>query len=322
MATDTDEGKSTTNMPDEAFSVLGNETRLEILRTLGEASEPLRFSELFDRIDYGDAPNFNYHIKRLKGFFIEDTGEGYVLRPEGKRVVKAVLAGFMTEKPVLERTPVDTPCFLCGGDEMEVNYRNGVIGVFCPECGGTRDGTSPTMRWADESATDIVGNVGLPSAGVRNRSPTDVLRVGVLWSCWMAHASARDVCPECSAPVDHSVHVCEHHESGGGRCEACGQRSAITVTTTCTHCIRDQRYNFSALLLAEPDVMAFMIDHGIDPLVPRAFHHSSLEEEIISTDPFEARFTFTADDETLTLTVNDDLSVVDVTKGQATEAER
>lgn len=321
MTIDTDREESTVDVPADAFSIVGNETRLRILQTLGEAGEPLRFSELFDRIDYADASNFNYHVKQLKGYFIEEADDGYVLRPEGKRVVKAILAGFMSEKPVVERTEVETPCFLCGGDEMEVSFRNGVIGVFCPPCGGKRDGSSPNVGRADEAATDSIGHVGLPSAGVRNRTPTDILRVGELWSCWMAHASARDVCPECSAPVDHSIQVCENHETGDERCEACGQGSGIKVTTTCTHCIRDQNYDYSVLLLADLDVMAFMLDHGIDPLVPRAFHHSSLEEELISTDPFEARFTFSADGDTLSLTVNDDLSVVDVTKGRATDAE-
>lgn len=318
----TGQTESLAETPDEMFSVIANETRLEVLRTLGEADDPLRFSELFERVDYSDAPNFNYHLKRLKGHFIEDTETGYVLLPEGERVVKAVLAGFMSDKPEVERAQVDTACFMCGGDEMEVSYRNGGIRVFCPECQGSGDPSHPpTGTESDESDSDLIGNVGLPSAGVWNRSPTDILRVGELWSCWMAHASARNVCPECSAPIDHSVQVCDDHATGDGRCETCGLHSGVTVTSTCTHCIRDQRFDFAALLLANPDVMAFMIDHGLDPLIPRAFHHSSLEADILSTDPLKAHFTFSAGDETLTLTVDDDLDVVDVTRSHDPEAE-
>jgi hypothetical protein len=38
------------------------------------------------------------------------------------------------------------------------------------------------------------------------------------------------------------------------------------------------------------------------------------EEEVYSREPFEARFTFSADGDTLSLTVGDDLQVVDVSR--------
>ena len=45
--------------PDEAFTIVGNETRIQILQTLGEADEPLVFSELYDRVEYDTTANFN-----------------------------------------------------------------------------------------------------------------------------------------------------------------------------------------------------------------------------------------------------------------------
>jgi len=41
--------------PDDAFAVLGNETRMEILRALGDADGPLPFSELHDRVGTRDS---------------------------------------------------------------------------------------------------------------------------------------------------------------------------------------------------------------------------------------------------------------------------
>ena len=67
--------------------------------------------------------------------------------------------------------------------------------------------------------------------------------------------------------------------------------------------------------------MKFLIEHGIDPIAPEAFHLSSLDERILSTDPFKARFTFTADGDALTLTVDDDLVVVDVTEDAASDSD-
>jgi len=58
----------------------------------------------------------------------------------------------------------------------------------------------------------------------------------------------------------------------------------------------------------------------IDPIAPDAFHLSAIEETILSTDPFEARFTLTVDDEELALTVGDDLSVVDVSGHERPES--
>lgn len=75
MPTDAETGRATALPPDDAFDVLGNETRLGILRVLGEADGPLSFSALFDRVDYDTSGNFSYHLKRLEGHFIRETDD-------------------------------------------------------------------------------------------------------------------------------------------------------------------------------------------------------------------------------------------------------
>jgi hypothetical protein len=67
--------------------------------------------------------------------------------------------------------------------------------------------------------------------------------------------------------------------------------------------------------------MSFLIDHGIDPVQPEAFHLTAAEETVHSTDPFEASFAFTAGGETITLTVDDDFEVVDVSRREATPSD-
>lgn len=114
MPSDTGPAETATQLsPEEAFSVLGDETRLAILRTLGDAADPLSFSALFDRVDYDDPSNFNYHLKKLTDHFVHKTADGYVLRQAGRRVVEAVLAETPAAEPRLERTQIDRPCFLC-----------------------------------------------------------------------------------------------------------------------------------------------------------------------------------------------------------------
>ena len=59
-----------------------------------------------------------------------------------------------------------------------------------------------------------------------------------------------------------------------------------------------------------------MTGHGIDPFASNAFHLRACTEEILSADPLRARYTFTADGDALTLTVGDDLTVVEVSTDQ------
>ena len=66
--------------------------------------------------------------------------------------------------------------------------------------------------------------------------------------------------------------------------------------------------------------MAFMAAHGIDPFASDAFHLRSCTEELLSTDPLRARYTFTTDGDALTLTVDKDLNVVEVMKDQSDES--
>lgn len=50
MTSEADEENTMILSPDDAFTVVGNDTRMEILQTLGEADQPLSFSELRERI--------------------------------------------------------------------------------------------------------------------------------------------------------------------------------------------------------------------------------------------------------------------------------
>lgn len=296
--------------PSDAFSILGDETRLQILQVLGAAAGPLAFSKIEDRLPGGRVSNFNYHLGKLEGHFVRKTGDGYELRQAGRRVLEAVLSGAVTEAPELDRTRIDWPCFLCG-EPVEVGYREERVGMYCPSCRGTRGDDSATASSRDAPAEDVLGFLSLPPAGVRDRSPAEVLRAASILTTTEAMAVARGVCPRCSATVSHTVEVCDSHEPGGGHCPDCDQRFGITIDQECSNCVYAITSPFATHLLADPHLIAFMVDHEIDLLDANGFHLAALAEELVSTDPFEARFTFTADGESLTLTVDDDLDVVD-----------
>jgi DNA-binding transcriptional ArsR family regulator len=82
--------------PEEAFSVLGNELRLAILRTLREVDEAT-YSELKAGVGVIDSGRFNYHLSKLVGHFVARVEGGYRLRPPGEQVVRAIDAGMFAE---------------------------------------------------------------------------------------------------------------------------------------------------------------------------------------------------------------------------------
>jgi hypothetical protein len=72
----TEQAKADVDESIEAFDLLANEIRLDILRTLGEAmagdgKTPISFSELQRRVGVEDNGRFNYHLDRLLGTFVE-----------------------------------------------------------------------------------------------------------------------------------------------------------------------------------------------------------------------------------------------------------
>lgn len=305
-----------TRAPDEAFAVLGDETRLRILRELGETGEPLAFSELFDRIDYSDSSNFGYHLDKLVGEFVHKTDDGYDLREAGSRVVEAVLSGVVTDEPVLEPTPVDRPCPFCS-DPVEVAFQEERVVLHCPHCPGMFEESE-----SEENGFDDYGNLGvlfLPPRGVHSREPGEVLRAAEIWTATELQAVAEGVCRRCSAPIKHSTEACADHDPAGGQCEACGHRFGSRFTATCTTCPFEVWAPLVTPLAGQAEVKGFLIDHGIDPISSEAFvfMKAAVEETIRSTDPVEVRFTLTADGDSLGVTVGEELSIVDVTRGTA-----
>lgn len=305
--------ESTTLSPDDAFGALGNETRVAILRALGDADSPLPFSELYDRVDVDDTGGFNYHLDRLVGHFVRETDEGYELARPGSRVVEAVLSGAVTDAPVLERTVVDHPCPLCGAP-VAVTFRDERVELYCTECAG-KYGSGATAA-ADERG--YLGYHPLPPAGLQGRDATETLRAAVTWGHLELMAASGELCPRCSARLDREVEACRDHDASDGLCATCGNRDAVSVSLTCTNCIYDEGGSAIVGLAGAPPLLAFLTTRGYDLVSPEGDGHPAVsrvlndyEETVESTDPFRATFTFSVDGDELELTVDEDLAVVE-----------
>jgi DNA-binding transcriptional ArsR family regulator len=77
--------------PDRALSLLSNETRIEILRVLAVAEEEtVPFSTLRKRVGTDDSGQFNYHLNRLTGHYVQRTTDGYALCQAGIDALEAI----------------------------------------------------------------------------------------------------------------------------------------------------------------------------------------------------------------------------------------
>lgn len=127
------------------------------------------------------------------------------------------------------------------------------------------------------------------------------------------------VCPDCGSTVDRSVAVCEDHDAAGSLCGNCDGRHPTRIHLDCTHCISEWNGRFDNGLLSTAELQRFLLRHGLNLVAPTTniWALVEYEEEVLGTDPFEARYTFSIEDESLRLTVDDDLQVASEPSGSA-----
>ncbi|MFB6361156.1 MAG: ArsR/SmtB family transcription factor [Halobacteriales archaeon] len=322
MAADSEQGDAFLS-PDDAFAVLGNETRMEILRTLARTESPQSFSELREQVGVSDSGQFNYHLDKLDGHFISKSDEQYSLQPPGQRVIEAVFSGAVTETPVVDRAEIDVACPYCEA-AVEMRFFEERVEIYCTQCAGTFEYSDMETGSA---GTGFLGQTPLPPAGIQGRSPHEIVEAAATWGNLELLAGSSDICPRCSARVENSVNVCQNHDSTEGLCNQCHRHHRIGIEQVCTNCIYSISGVFSLYLRTNPDMMSFQMDHGLNPASPAQLPKFmqlllDYDETITSTDPLEARFTFTLDGDALTLTVDADLNVVEAMRRSSSESVR
>jgi hypothetical protein len=299
--------------PDEAFAALGDEVRVGILRVLADAAEPLAFSELYDRLPVDDSARFNYHLGELRGHFVRKTADGYALDHPGRRVVEAIRSGAVTEDPEFERTSVDDRCPSCER-RLEIQWRDGSVEVFCPGCESRWDRSWGRVGGPEETEPGYLGRLPFPPAGLRGRAPREVLRAAHAWTNLELLAVGSGVCPRCAAAVETESDACPDHESDGV-CSNCRSRFAVLLKASCPNCRYGLGCGAGLGLLSTPELLSFMLDHGLDPFSPRSVPRldrflNEYDEAVHSTDPLRATLTFAADGDELALTIDGNGDIV------------
>jgi len=278
--------------PAEAFALVGNETRLRILEALWEAPErPVSFSELRKAVEMRDSAQFNYHLGKLTDHFVRKTEDGYDFQYAGEKVVRAVLAGTFNENPVIPPFEIDGDCSLCG-EGLHASYADETITVECPDCG------------------HLHGRYPFPPGGLKDRSREEIMdafnqRVRHL------HCLAADgVCPECNGRM---VTTMTREDDMLGL--------ELRVDHNCEQC-RHHLYSAVGLkLLDQSDVVTFYRDHGVDlcttPFWNLDWCVTDQHTTVRGEDPWRVQVSIPLDEEVLSVTLDGDLSVLDVERGPA-----
>ena len=309
MIAQPDGGVPSTLSPDEAFTLVGDETRIGILHALWTAYDPyaadsaVPFSELFDRVGADDTGNFNYHLGKLTGHFVRRTDSGYELTAPGLKVVRAVIAGGVTGDPTVESTPVDATCDRCGST-IELTYEDGTTWARCNTCDG---------YWPQRGG-EIFG-FSLPPAGLRGRTPDDILDATIVYSIHRFETMIDGICPECGGTVDTSLAVCANHDADDGICDVCDAHFMGIITCVCRSCKFAWRCPSYAWVLNHPALVSFYYRHGIEhvPATWAAIRRGlGWQEERVSTDPPSLRLSVEHEGERIRFVLDQTGSVVDV----------
>lgn len=289
MADDADSPAS-----EDAFALVGDEIRAEIIRTLGDArveelSRPvLSFSELRSRADVdADSSRFNYHLQKLVGHFVERTDEGYRMRPEGRELYQTLRAGTFDRRASPSSVEVGLDCYYCGA-AVEATFEDGIATVRCPDCEYLYDTAATPPAVSDgESAL----------AAVSEFNHHEHL------------AFARGVCSNCANALDtRFVEPSAVPFPGADRHE-------VYVYRSCGHC-GDQRFlSVGEALLADTGLVSFCHERGLDvlstPLWELEFAATDRSVTVRSTDPWEVALRVSLEGDTLELVVDGELTVVE-----------
>ncbi|MGM0604831.1 MAG: ArsR/SmtB family transcription factor [Halobacteriota archaeon] len=121
---------------EEAFSVLGNRLRVQIMEVLADGSDrkPVSFTDLYEAIDSSNTSQFSYHLKELTGRYVQQTPAGYVISDAGRRIVQSAKAGEYTLQPEFDPVEVSTQCPYCAGTSAKATYDGRLATIHCLSC--------------------------------------------------------------------------------------------------------------------------------------------------------------------------------------------
>jgi hypothetical protein len=302
----------------EAFELLGNETRLEIIVALwdaiemtpiGEEREPgLSFTELYDRVGVQDSGKFNYHLEKLTGTFVAHE-ESYTLTGGAFDIIAAIIKGAGTESPSFTDEPIDADCPLCGAS-MVIDYESGTLRIRCTNCRGN-------FRRPDDPP-GMVMSTSRPPVGLTNRSPEEFFLKGNAEWRHRVQSFIDGACARCTGTVSVTPEMCETHEPGDDSlCPQCNRLDELFWLFVCDVCKKRVGTPGRSPIWAETAVMSFCYERGLDvnATVDRYDFNEmyrATDMTVSARDPLEVTVTVELEGDRLTATLDEDANVVTI----------
>jgi len=300
------DGDHETAAPTEAFEVLGNETRLAIVRELARDRRVdwryagRGFAELRRSVGVRDAGTFSYHLDRLQDRYVVKDDGAFVLTDAGLEVADALRAGTFDPArfDVDGETTAETACPSCSA-ALRVRYRNGRCAVVCPTHGEHVVTSVPPAAVADHAGEALLRFV------LRNlHQEIEDARNGVCFHCTgRMRASVQTDAPLCD-PVagrmlDGAADVAVEPVVAVLGCERCG----ATFWS-------DPRW----LVLRHPAVVALLYETtgaGQHSFLDPAVREAAADPEVVDRDPLRVRLAFSRSDAASELLLDEEMAVVE-----------
>lgn len=302
--------------PEEAFAILGNEIRIDIIRELwsadaahryddgSDSADVISYSELRSRVGLEDNGKFNYHLSKLAPQFVRQADDGYRLSGAGKRIARTVIAVSGTAH-IDFSTELQDDCPICGAP-LAATYEDQWLRIRCTDCDGL---------FGDQAPTGTLFLTTYPAAGLATRDPEQALAAGLFRCALDITYLMYGVCRECAGPVSSSVTVCETHEQqAGGPCTACGTPFPAWAEMRCETCGFAKRLPVEMFVTGLVSVAGFFEREAIDSLVRTldgAF--DVLQQGVVtsvSRDPVRISVTIELETTTFCVTLDEEMNVV------------
>jgi len=282
---------STTDPPEEVFSVLGDETRLRILLELADRSAPEQvspvtsFAELRRAVGVPDAGRFSYHLEKLRDTFVRKEEDGYRPTVAGLHVASSVHAGRYGGDAADEAERLDGDCPICA-EPLVARYEDDLAKLAC-------DGGHTLFAFP------------VPAGAADGRSAGQLLDVAQRRATVNIEVGRNGVCPRCWGIATTTLQPEE------GQYEELGV-AGPSVDVECERCWLAYTVPVALAVARSPPVVAFYHDRGLDPQDAIASRDNVLaraQATLDATDPPRATVTLALDGARLVLEVEERCSI-------------
>lgn len=299
--------------PAEAFKIVGNDTRIQILQELQETKDrSVTFTELRKRVGIHDGSRFNYHLQKLENGFVRKAEGGYYLTHTGCNVLEAIATGAFTHAVSVGPVTLDAPCVDCGGS-LVGHYENDCVQVACSVC----------------DQLHLI--CGFPPSGVTGRSDREVFTASERHLRTNYRLVATDLCPGCRGRMDRTVVMVPSRPPDTILAveivDAVDFDHGPGAFYECTQCDRWAYLSVGEHLLHTPELLGFFRDRGYDleaiPLWELPWTLPSAVGDytaVVSTDPVRFEIRVTLDGDVLTATLDETFDIVDTTTNETERA--